>query len=311
MSFESFHSYPSVYALGHAALEELLLDPVLVEEKIDGSQFSWCADLGESGALELRCRSKGAPILLEAPEKLFTAAVATIQDLFVHDLLTPGWTYRAEFLAKPHHNTLIYDRIPRRHLALFDVNTGLEQYLTWDQKAAEAERLGLEVVPRLFQGSLETLTQFRDFLMVQSFLGGPRIEGVVVKNYTRWGRDKKALLGKYVSEAFKETHAKTWKSGNLQSGDILDRLILTYQSPARWVKAIQHLRERGELEDSPRDIERLFKEIPADIMKECGEEIRDALWAWAWPRLMRGVMAGFPAWYKEQLCAKQFEKEIS
>lgn len=34
---DAWHSYPSVYALGHKALTELLLDPVLVEEKIDGS----------------------------------------------------------------------------------------------------------------------------------------------------------------------------------------------------------------------------------------------------------------------------------
>ena len=33
------NSYPSVYALGHAAIKELFFDVVLVEEKIDGSQF--------------------------------------------------------------------------------------------------------------------------------------------------------------------------------------------------------------------------------------------------------------------------------
>jgi len=35
------HSYPSVYAIGHKAIEEIFLGPVLIEEKIDGSQFSW------------------------------------------------------------------------------------------------------------------------------------------------------------------------------------------------------------------------------------------------------------------------------
>ena len=44
---DSWHSYPSTFALGHKALAELLLDPVLVEEKIDGSQFSWCVVGGE------------------------------------------------------------------------------------------------------------------------------------------------------------------------------------------------------------------------------------------------------------------------
>lgn len=37
----SWNSYPQIYALGHRYLEDLLKDPVLVEEKIDGSQFSF------------------------------------------------------------------------------------------------------------------------------------------------------------------------------------------------------------------------------------------------------------------------------
>ena len=307
--FASFHAYPSIYALGHPALGELLLDPVLVEEKVDGSQFSWCADVGEHGTLELRCRSKGAAILLDAPEKMFAAAVATAQDLFTHGLLTPGWTYRAEYLAKPHHNALAYDRIPRRHLALFDVGTGLAQFLTWDQKAAEAERLGLEVMPRLFQGPLDTTAQFRDFLATPSFLGGQRVEGVVVKNYARFGRDAKVLMGKYVSEAFKEVHAAEWKTANPTSGDVVQTLIARYRTPARWQKALQHLRETGQVEDSPRDIGLLIRETPEDLLRECGEEVRDALFAWAWPKIRRGTCAGLAEWYKEQLCAKQFAKE--
>jgi ATP-dependent RNA circularization protein (DNA/RNA ligase family) len=34
-------SYPSIYALGHRAIRELFDGPVVVEEKIDGSQFSF------------------------------------------------------------------------------------------------------------------------------------------------------------------------------------------------------------------------------------------------------------------------------
>ena len=38
---DSWHSFPSVYAVGHAALADLFLDDVIVEEKVDGSQFSF------------------------------------------------------------------------------------------------------------------------------------------------------------------------------------------------------------------------------------------------------------------------------
>ena len=42
----SFSSYPKIYALGHRETKELLLGPVNVEEKCDGSQFSMCVDSG-------------------------------------------------------------------------------------------------------------------------------------------------------------------------------------------------------------------------------------------------------------------------
>ena len=45
------------------------------------------------------------------------------------------------------------------------------------------------------------------------------------------------------------------------------------RTPARWNKAIQHLRERGLLEDSPRDIGLILREIPEDVLKEDAADI--------------------------------------
>lgn len=56
------HSYSSIYALGHKALEDLLKTPVLVEEKLDGSQFSFGVYINQEGERLLKCRSKGADI---------------------------------------------------------------------------------------------------------------------------------------------------------------------------------------------------------------------------------------------------------
>ena len=50
-----------------------------------------------------------------------------------------------------------------------------------------------------------------------------------------------------------------------------------------------------------------MKGVPLDVEKECGGAIRDALYAWAWPKIRRGIIAGLPEWYKEQLLEKQFE----
>lgn len=132
---------------------------------------------------------------------------------------------------------------------------------------------------------------------------------MVVKplDYNLFGADKKVLMGKFVSEAFKEVHAAEWKSSNPTQGDILQLLGNEYKTPARWQKAILHLSEKGLLKGSPRDIGLLMKEVPADIEKECADEIKERLYRWAWPHLRRMVTAGFAPWYKDELLKHQFE----
>jgi hypothetical protein len=61
--------------------------------------------------------------------------------------------------------------------------------------------------------------------------------------------------------------------------------------------------------DEPRDIGLLIKEVPQDILNEADEDIRAALMEWAWPKIRRGICAGLPEWYKQQLLAKQFSDE--
>lgn len=300
--FDSWHSYPSIFAIGHRALSELLLDPVLVEEKVDGSQFSFGL-FDQEGERVLRCRSKGAQLNIIAPEKMFIRAVEVAQSLD----LRIGWTYRAEYLLKPKHNSLAYDRTPEKHLMVFDINPGHEEYLSYDAKADECARLGLEIVPKVFEGVIENVEHFRSMIDRTSALGGQKVEGVVVKNYKRFGPDKKVLMGKFVSESFKEVHAAEWKASNPTRTDIVERLIDTLRTPARWNKAVQHLRERGQIEDSPRDIGLLIKEAQADVEKECMELIAEKLAEWAMPQIRRGVVRGLPEWYKDQLVARQFE----
>jgi hypothetical protein len=294
---DSWHSYPSIFALGHKAIADLFLDRVVVQEKIDGSQFS----MGRFGG-ELRCRSKGAQLVVGAPEQMFARAVAVAESLDLRD----GWTYRCEYLQKPKHNALAYDRIPERHLILFDVNPAHETYLLPDALLMEGQRVGLEVVPLLRWDEVGAMEDITRFLETTSCLGGQKIEGIVVKNYARFGLDKKVLMGKYVSEQFKEVHAREWRLGNPKAGDIIEQMIDRYRTPARWQKALQHLTEQGQVEGSPRDIAALIREVPEDVERECAEEIRAALWAWAWPKVRRGLNAGMPEWYKATLAASVF-----
>ena len=308
----SWGSYPSIYNMGHKAIQELLNGPVNVEEKIDGSQFSF--GLVEAspvdvvyredpvlGPLALKLRSKGAVMHIDAPEKMFALGGATVREL--GPLLHPGWTYRGEFLAKPKHNSLTYDRTPKQNVILFDVSTGDQEYLGYDEKMAEANRLGLEVVPLLFQGYIDNIEEFRKFLQTTSCLGGQLIEGVVIKpaNYDQFGVDKKVLLGKLVSEQFREAHSKSWRIDNPTTKDIIGKIGDTYTTTARWQKAIIHLRERGLINDDVSDIGLIIREVPEDIKKEHEDEIKSVLFSHFWPQIRRLTTRGLPDWYKQSI----------
>jgi len=273
-------------------------DPVLVEFDVDGSR------------MELKVRSKGSVMNPDAPEKMFAKGVEHIKS--IAHMLKPEWTYRGEYLQKPKHNALAYGRVPNGHIILFDINIGEEEYLDYESKAKEAARLGLEVVPLMHDGYIRGVDDILGFLDRESVLGNQKIEGVVVKpkGYELFGRDKKCLMGKYVSEAFKEVHNKEWKDANPTGKDILAIVGERYGTQARWSKAILHLREEGALENSPRDIGKIIKEIPEDIKKECEEELKDTLFAWAWPHIRRAVTKGLPEWYKERLLQQAFEEEV-
>lgn len=308
----SWHTYPQIFNMGHRAVSSILKSPVTVEEKVDGSQFSFGVFLDSSDPYNcthqvVRVRSKGAELNLMAPEKMFRSGVEWV--LANQANLQPGYTYRGEYLARPHHNALSYDRTPKNNIIIFDINDGEESYLPPTAKQAEAERIGLEVVPHLHTGMVESLDQFRELLARDSILGGQKIEGVVVKNYSMFGLDKKVLMGKFVSEAFKEVHQGEWKKSNPTKQDAIQQIIEKYRSPARWQKAVIHLRESGLIEDSPKDIGLLFKEVWPDILKEEEAAIKDALFKWAEDAIRRGVTAGMPEWYKQELLKKQFEND--
>lgn len=293
--------------MGHKAIADLLKQPVIVEEKVDGSQLSF----RKTTEGELQMRSKGAVLNVVAPEGMFARAVESIQSRL--DKLRPGITYRGEYLNAPHHNALTYNRVPNGHVILFDISPSDEAYLTPEEKALLASEIDLECVPVLFRGMVNDIHEFRALLDRESVLGGQKIEGVVIKpaDYNLFGRDKKVLMGKFVSEAFREVHQKTWTSEHKTpgGGDIIQLLASSYGTEARWNKAVIHLREKGVIQDDPRDIGLLMKEVPEDIAKECEEAIKEQLYRWAWPQVKRMVTRGLPEFYKESLLKLQFAQQ--
>lgn len=298
----SWNSYPSIFHVGHRSVADLFATEVDIEEKVDGSQFSF--GVNEDG--EIKVRSKVAVLYADAPEKMFARAMETVKGLVGR--LHPGWTYRGEYLQKAKHNTLAYSRVPESHIILFDIATGLETYMLYEEKAEEAARIGLEVVPRMFSGKINSAAEIRQFLEANSVLGGQKVEGVVIKpvGHSVFGIDKKPLLGKFVSEAFKEIHGGEWRKNNPVAKDIVEELASKYRTPARWRKAIIHLAEKGLIENSPRDIGKLLMEVKSDVLADSESEIKEALFKWAWPHIQRSLTHGLPEWYKQELLDSAF-----
>ena len=107
-----------------------------------------------------------------------------------------------------------------------------------------------------------------------------------------------------MSEAFKEKH-QSWGKENTGKGK-WETFKESFRTEARWNKAVQHLRDNGELENAPRDIGVLIKEVHRDIQEEEMDEIKKFLWDELGKDLLRKSTAGFPEWYKEKLLKNSF-----
>lgn len=293
-------AFPKIFALGTDYIADILDGEVEVTEKIDGSQFAF--GLVDN---ELYLRSKGATLFADAPNKMFKEAVDYV--VSIKDRLPQDVIFHAECLQNPKHNTLKYGRIPKNHIMLFSVSNLAEKFSTYKEIETWAKTFDIEAVPLLYKGKIANTDEIQAFLKQKSILGEADIEGVVVKNYNKpfllGGQPIPLMSGKYVSEAFKEVHRKIWTGENTVRGK-WDTFKLGFKTEARWEKAIQYLRDKGELEESPRDIGKLIKRIMEDIQEEEKEYIKTFLWKEFGGEVMQTAARGFPEYYKLKLLKK-------
>lgn len=292
-------SYPRLYNLGHFALDNLLVNgTVVIQEKIDGSQISF-----QRVDNTLLLRSKNRMIDLDDPGMFKEARDSLLTRL---GMLQEGLIYRGEYLQKPKHNTLTYDRIPDGHIVLYDIEHVQRDRRFYGPSSVQdiASSLFLEPCPVYHVGPMPSYGELEQYLTHPSTLGG-MVEGISIKNYLQFGKDGKVVMGKLVAPMFKEKHQASETYKNLSQGTIIESLVTRYRTEARWNKARQHLWEQGELERSPRDIGKLVKEIPNDIKAEEEEEIKQFLFDWAWPQMVRQLNNGVADWYKLELAREQ------
>lgn len=298
-------SFPKIFHIGNRNVLDIFENDVEITEKVDGSQFGFGLIDNE---LHMHTGSGGNKIYLEKHDKMFNIAVAYVAGLLAKDKLINNYYYYAEYLEKPCHNVLCYDRVPRNNIVLFGVrDLQFDKFLEYEYIKHFANLLDIDVVPILFKGKLDDKEELLKLLDTMSFLGGSKIEGIVIKNYEKQlligGHHIPILSAKFVSESFKELHDTNWKKEHTGKGRF-ELYKERFRSKARWMKAVQHLRDKGELEEDPRDIGKLLKEINLDLIEECQDEIKEWLWKEFGKDIIRNSTKGFPEWYKNYLLEK-------
>jgi len=296
------HAYPKIFAVGTVKGPQILGKEVEITEKIDGSQFVFAKIEGV-----LQARSKGALINLDNPPKLFKEAVETIQTLEKRGWINNNKVYYCEYLQKPKHNTIKYDKVPFNHLALFGCKDK-EGFYDYASIKYEAIYLGCDVVPLLHQGTI-TEQAIINLLETDSYLGGSKIEGVVIKCYEpfMYGNIPFPISClKYVSEKFRESNQKSWKERKANEG--IEGYLKSLGTTARWEKAYQHLRETEQLEYATKDIGSLISEVIKDVIEEEKENLMSLLWKKYERQLKGSVVKGLPEWYKNKLMNDAFKE---
>jgi hypothetical protein len=292
--------YPKIRPVGHREITSLFHGPVIVQEKIDGSNFAF----GKTRGGKIFCLSRERVLSLTDPNKQFGLAVHHV--LSIAHKIPDGYLFRAEFLSKNKHNILEYKRTPKGNLVLFDIEMELMSgaYSTLNlselERAGWAEKLEIDLVPVLHTGDMrmETVEGWLSMWAERESLLGGQIEGVVIKNYNRFTIEGEVQIGKLVRKEFKEIHNHKKTS---EKSEPAHDIGASRGGPARWRKAVQWCRDNGALSGDMADMPLILQRVREDVEAEDVEAIKDLLWIHYRKNVLGATTKGLSDWYKSEL----------
>ena len=284
--------YSKIHQLYHREVHRMKGHQVVIQEKVDGSQISFGMKNGE-----LFARSKNRMIDIENPDNMFGCAIAVLKT----KNLPESYVFRGEYLKTPKHNVLAYNRIPKNHIIIYDIETtdGSNNYLPFITVKTVTEEFGFETVPTFAKCLFDDIdTHLIDDLMKnESILGGQLIEGLVFKCYDLFDSRDKTLMCKYVRPEFKEMMGANVGKPRIH---IVDEIGGRLANDARFEKALQQAKEEGLIIGEPKDIGPMMRILNIDF-EEHVDEIKNLLYANFRKDIMRIASRGFPEWYKARL----------
>lgn len=296
--------FAKIYTIGTPEVANLFDGYVEITEKLDGSQLGW----GRTGLGVFVIRSKGTIIYQNGAfcrpvDKLFKAAVDYL--LSIEDKVLPDTYFYGEALSTHKHNTLTYGSVPRNNIVLYAAKTELGWLDDHEILQKVADSMGLDAVALLFAGEVKSFDGLKEFLNRDSYYGGTKIEGFVVKNFIQESCGySKECFGKYVSESFKEHNGAAWKKQKKDSS--LQGFLDSFKSEVRWNKALTHMKEDGQYTGTLKDIGAIIGRVHDDILKEDEGMIKEKLYSLFIRPIKGASVRGLPEWFKDVLAKEVF-----
>ena len=289
-----FKKYPKIRSFGQDGTEDILDGDIVIQPKVDGSNVA----IYVYGNEETKVARRNGFIDFGARQfQPFVDWVASIEETlskYREELSdNEGFIFYGEF--SDNQNKLKYDS--KSPFILFDVlyddGTFVEaedwqgpkgEFLSYSLVKKWADRLNCDLVPVIYEGdggewSLEKLEEIVDR---ESYLGGCKEEGIVVKRYGALTRYHRVYFTKLVAEDFKEKMNVSTKPKLTSS--MGDWIADTYFTEARLRKGIQKLKEDGQWDDSfaKKNIGKLIGTVTKDIHEEAYQDIADKAAKIAW-----------------------------
>lgn len=296
---ESFPIYPKIISLGGKGTEEIFMDEIICEEKIDGSSVRLYND---NKILRIGSHKKELSLNIDIPDaKMFKPFLIWIKENEnkLLELIPNKHILFGEM--SQNQNILKYNQ--KHPIILFDIakvtEFGLDFIDNYSVLVDYSKRLQIPVVPLLYKGRVTDKEELMELLNKESFLGNTKVEGVVVKNYARPNRFGRELFAKIVNEDFKEIHQKVWKGQKYKA--IEEIIAEKYFTSARLQKAIQRAKEEGKYEGELRDLSYLIGDVIKDIREENGEDIKEEVFQVYWRIISRIISGRVPMEYKKFL----------
>lgn len=273
-----------------------------IQEKIDGSQLTFCVPVKGKPRFFNRGKEKVAPY-----PTVFLRTVTALTNHLTSLYVDSDLIFHGEAVGSPKHNVTVYERVPRFAYVLFGVQRGAT-YLGLTEARKIARRYGLEFAAVIYENSDDNVhpaDKIAEIMnpeqgQLDSFLGG-KAEGIVLKHPTYVNRKGKTSVSKFkfVYPQFKEVHRKKQAKHAQTPDEFLSDLVSWFHTEAWMRKAAFRLRDNEQIDlactdikQRKRDGKRVQREMARDIREECETLLREELWQFLGPWIIQRVVEG-------------------